>query len=435
MGRLVLVLLLLLAGFAGQAAEDRLPILFVHGNGDSAALWLTTLWRFESNDYPPDLLRAFDFSHPQARDADSVPQANRSGTQDQLRELTAAIDRLLAETGRDRLILVGSSRGGYAIRNFIRHGGGGKVALAILCGTPNHGVFALPFKFDLEFNGMGPFLRHLNHPAETDPEVPFVTLRSDHDDKFAQPTGIALGFPFLPTFVDADGPALRGAENIVLPGLDHREVAFHPLAFARIYQAITGKKPARLEPVTEPAPVLGGLISGTENGAPTNLPLAGARLDLYQIDPQSGERLGEALLSQTTGADGRWGPFTARPDAFYEFVVGAAGYPITHIYRTPFPRSSSYVHLRLQPLPPGRKDGALVTLSRPRGYLGKGRDRMSIDGQPPNSVPDGVPRVDHAERRFSAEPRAVPVQFDRESLTVRTFPLAEGHWTIAEVDE
>ncbi|MBP8148864.1 MAG: twin-arginine translocation pathway signal, partial [Limnohabitans sp.] len=25
------------------------PIVFVHGNGDSANLWQTTLWRFESN--------------------------------------------------------------------------------------------------------------------------------------------------------------------------------------------------------------------------------------------------------------------------------------------------------------------------------------------------------------------------------------------------
>ena len=33
------------------------PIIFVHGNGDHAALWLTTLWRFESNGVPSDRLR------------------------------------------------------------------------------------------------------------------------------------------------------------------------------------------------------------------------------------------------------------------------------------------------------------------------------------------------------------------------------------------
>lgn len=30
------------------------PVLFVHGNGDSAALWITTLRRFESNGFPRD---------------------------------------------------------------------------------------------------------------------------------------------------------------------------------------------------------------------------------------------------------------------------------------------------------------------------------------------------------------------------------------------
>src|SRR5258706_3765985 len=28
------------------------PIVFVHGNGETAALWMTTIWRFESNGWP-----------------------------------------------------------------------------------------------------------------------------------------------------------------------------------------------------------------------------------------------------------------------------------------------------------------------------------------------------------------------------------------------
>ena len=31
----------------GPAPEPLPPIVFVHGNGDTAALWTTTLWRFE----------------------------------------------------------------------------------------------------------------------------------------------------------------------------------------------------------------------------------------------------------------------------------------------------------------------------------------------------------------------------------------------------
>jgi len=34
---------------AAPAAAELPPILFVHGNGDHAALWMTTMWRMESN--------------------------------------------------------------------------------------------------------------------------------------------------------------------------------------------------------------------------------------------------------------------------------------------------------------------------------------------------------------------------------------------------
>ncbi len=40
------------------AYTERPPIVFVHGNGDSAALWQTTIWRFESNGWPRDRLFA-----------------------------------------------------------------------------------------------------------------------------------------------------------------------------------------------------------------------------------------------------------------------------------------------------------------------------------------------------------------------------------------
>jgi len=40
----------LLSACASSPGTNNLPpIVFVHGNGDTAALWTTTLWRFESN--------------------------------------------------------------------------------------------------------------------------------------------------------------------------------------------------------------------------------------------------------------------------------------------------------------------------------------------------------------------------------------------------
>ena len=57
------------------------------------------MWRFELNDYPADRLSALNFTDPLARADDAVVQPGRSSSEDQRRELEAAIDGLLARTG------------------------------------------------------------------------------------------------------------------------------------------------------------------------------------------------------------------------------------------------------------------------------------------------------------------------------------------------
>ena len=435
MSRFLLAALLLILLAVNVGADAQLPILFVHGNGDSAALWYTTIWRFESNGYNPALLSAIDFQHPTARNDDTKPQENRSSVADQVKEFGAKVSEIQARTGEKKVILVGSSRGGYAIRNYIKNfKGAANVSQAILCGTPNHGVQATPENLNNEFNGMGPFLSGLNAGEEVYPGVQFMTTRSDSNDKYAQPDGRFLGMPGSPTNVTYAGPELRGAKNIVLPGLDHREVAFHPLAFKALYAFITGQEPKTLEVLPQPQPTLNGMVSGWANGAPTNLPLAGVKVEIYEVDPLSGRRLGEPVHQRTTSENGLWGPFTAKPTAYYEFVITATEYPITHLYRTPFPRSSAYVHLRLRPL--GDRDkgsGSLITLTRPRGYLGHGRDTFLIDGKVPPGVNEGVPGTSEAKQRFEPGPlRPVRVVLNKESLTVLTYPQEDGHIVIAE---
>ena len=421
---------------AARGAEPAPPILFVHGNGDSAALWTTIVWRFESNGYDPARLFAMDFTHPSARTDDTKPQDNRSSTDDALRELGAKVAEIQARTGHKQVVLVGSSRGGNAIRNYVKFGGGApNVSHAILGGTPNHGTQATNPNLHNEFHGAGPFLTRLNTPDEIVPGVRWMTIRSDSNDKYAQPEGRFVGMPGQPTGVTFAGPELRGATNVVLPGLDHREVAFHRLAFTAMYAFITGAEPKRFYPAPQASPVLDGLVSGYAAGTPTNLPLEGAMVEVYAVDPASGgRRAGEAAHRKTIGADGRWGPFRANPDAYYEFVVTADGYPTTHVYRTPFPRSSAYVHLRVRPLEDkDRGAGAIVTMTRPRGYFGHGRDLFLLDGKVPSGVGEGVPGTSEATQRFEPGPsRPVRVVLNAESMTVRIYPLEQGHVTIAE---
>ena len=147
MSRFLLAALLLILLAVNVGADAQLPILFVHGNGDSAALWYTTIWRFESNGYNPSLLSAIDFQHPTARNDDTKPQENRSSVADQVKELGAKVSEIQARTGEKKVILVGSSRGGFAIRNYIKNFEGAEnVSQAILCATPNHGTMAIPAK-------------------------------------------------------------------------------------------------------------------------------------------------------------------------------------------------------------------------------------------------------------------------------------------------
>src|SRR3954447_12345737 len=116
------------------ASTEIPPILFVHGNGDHAALWITTLWRMESNGVPRERMFALDFTDPLARTDDTVAQPDKSSTEDQRRELAAAVAGLKKRTGASRVALVGSSRGGNSIRNLIKNGGAADISHAVLCG-------------------------------------------------------------------------------------------------------------------------------------------------------------------------------------------------------------------------------------------------------------------------------------------------------------
>jgi hypothetical protein len=415
------------------------PILFVHGNGDHAALWMTTLWRFEMNGWPRDRLQAFNFTDPLSRSDDAVAQPGRSGTADQLRELAAAVEALCARTGAARIALVASSRGGNAVRNYVvESGGAARVSHAVLCGTPNRGVFNWEASPGSEFNGRGPFLSMLNRrDSDVVPGTAFLTLRSDGNDKFAQPDGRFIGRPGVATGITAEGPALRGATNIVLGQLDHREVAFHPRAFREIYRFVADREPATLAVAPEPRVRLSGLVTGNAGGLPSNRPVEGATLEVHRVDPATGERRGEAVLKRSTGPDGAWGEVVAGPDDTLEFVLAVPGHPVTHLYRSPFPRSSEVVHLRpARPLSEAdRAAGTVVQMTRPRGYFGIPRDVVLFDGKEPADVTKGVATDSATTLRLPASEIGRPVVglFNEERIALRAWSAAENRVAIAEL--
>jgi pimeloyl-ACP methyl ester carboxylesterase len=291
---------------AAPGASEVPPVLFVHGNGDHAALWITTLWRMESNGVARERLFAINFTDPLSLADDTKPEPNKSSTEDQRRELGEAVAELKRRTGASRVALVGNSRGGYSIRNYIKNGGVSDVSHAVLCGVPNHGLFDWDGNLGYEYNGRGPFLRSLNEgDSEVTPGTSFLTLRSDGLDKYAQADGRILGKPGTPTGITAEGPALKGAINLVIGAVDHHEVAFSPRAFREIYKFIAGREPDRLDIIAEAPVKLGGLVTGTPGGVPTNRPVGDASVEIYRVSSDTGERIGGAIHTSKTGADGR----------------------------------------------------------------------------------------------------------------------------------
>lgn len=414
------------------------PIVFVHGNGDSSALWINTLWRFEANGYKRNQLFAVDFVYPSARRDDSKPEPLRSSAEDQMKELAGFVAQVLKATRRNKVALVGSSRGGNAIRSFLKNGGGAEfVSHAVLCGTPNKGIVVSDtLLVGSEFNGAFPFLKDLNGgPDDLVPGVDLMAIRSDKNDKYSQPDGRFVGAPGKPTGVSYDASELRGAKNVVLEALDHREVAFHKLAFAAMHQHIAGKPPASMFIAQEALPTLNGKVTDLAEGLYTNLPVSGAEVEIFEVDAKSGERKSPvAAHRKTTGENGVWGPFIGRSDAHYEFVLRMEGQPTTHTYRSPFLRSSDVVHLRPQPFAKTDEGAGSVTImSRPRGYFGVGRDRFALDGKVPPGINDGVPGVSTGRLLFDPAPaRTVTAVLNNETIPTRSWPAKDGHIVVAE---
>jgi triacylglycerol lipase len=418
------------------------PILFVHGNGDTAGIWQTTLWRFESSGWAPNQLHALDMPLPLARDDDSVAQEGRSSTQDQANYLADEVQAFLQRTGAAKVVLVANSRGGNAVRNYIQNKGGAEfVSHAILSGVPNHGIWLnigantrLP---NSEFNGSSAFIKQLNEPKNANGDevvgpVKWLTIRSDKNDKFAQPDGLWVGQKGIATGIGFDAPALKGADNVVLANRDHREVAFHHEAFKAMVEFVVRQPAPANEFTVEVNPILNGKIAqlGIEGKGDfqTNNALVGALVEVYAVDSQ-GSRQGEAKHRKVVAGDGRWGPFIASSQQAYEFVVTASGYAITHFYRAPFVRSSNVVNMRPGRIAAADKSATSVLIfNRSRGYFGFGRDEMQFDGKPLNGIVAGVAGASASKLLLTAEPmRSVNASFNGEQITARAWPVADNH--------
>ena len=403
------------------------PIIFVHGNGDDSTRWVPTMWLFESNGYPAGRLFAIRFHNPVARTDNTRQEPARSSTDDEKDDLGRFVRSVLQTTHAAKVVLVGSSRGGLTIRNYVQNGEGSRTVLAeILCGTPNHGVNASEINRNGEFNGRGMFLSALNQPDAGGNEVTHgvrtLTLRSDSLDKYAQPTGIAFGRPEQSSGGSFESPALKGAENVVLPGLDHRELAFSKQAFAAMYRFLTGKAPQTLDITALAAPHISGLITGFAGQTATNDPLPGVHLRVTE----SASTAATPVYETTTSGSGAWGPVRIRPDVGYTFDLESEGRHVVYAL-APLRRSTTLLNFRFVPVPSAApiadagKPSLLVI--RPDGYFSRDRDPVRVAGVPAAEEPAGLPVSDAFVTLTQSD--SIPVDVVLRDETIRALPSSD----------
>jgi len=314
--------------------EEIRPIVFAHGFLEVGDAFANQAMRFAANGACRDRIYAFDWN-------------TLTGSGDQLQRLGMFIDDVLAETGAQQVDLVGHSAGTFLSRLY------------------------------------------LNEPANAAKVAHFGNLAGSGAD--ALPGGVPTINICSPDDYMAGTGDIEGAENVEIPGLDHLQVSTAPEVFYHLYRFFNeGEEPATEEMTpTEELELSGRLLTFAVND-----PAVGYTMNVYPIDPETGERLvDDPVATFVTDADGFWGPFAAEPSQHYEYeIIDPNPYwrPL-HYYREPLPRSCDLVYFRVFPPPlslpgialgilPYRDDRMLPATLMVNRAVVAGRDTLYVDG-------------------------------------------------------
>jgi len=310
------------------------PMVFVHGYTGSAAQFEWQAMRFAGNGYPQEYLNVFEYDSPNF--GTTAPAV--------LAALDARIDAVLAETGAEKVELLGHSLGTRVSQMYLA--------------DPTHAAKVAHY---VNLDGF---------PALALPGgVPTLALWSQ--------------FGLFPT------GQIVGAENYILPKQSHNEAATSPESFALIYKFFTGQDPK----ATAVLPDRDGRINlgGRAVYFPANVGVAGATVEIYEVNGETGARKHRhPEASYAIDATGNFGPFKARAGDSYEFNIARTG-GNHHFYIEPRIRSDYF--LRLNTSPVGGGLGALMTrnpdqtnlvITRNREWFGAQSDGyndiLAVDG-------------------------------------------------------
>lgn len=183
------------------------PVLLLHGVLCNAGVWRGMRAYLAANGIAQ--VYALTFTPPVGSIEDYADQ------------LASRVDAILAETGAERLALVGHSMGGLVARAYLRRYGAERVALTMTLGTPHHGSVHAWLFAGAALAQMRPgnaWLAELNRTEGESYPVRFVSLWSWHDSMVAPQTSSRLA----------------GTVNVELDGIGHNAL----LGDARVFECV-----------------------------------------------------------------------------------------------------------------------------------------------------------------------------------------------------
>jgi pimeloyl-ACP methyl ester carboxylesterase len=305
------------------------PMIFVHGYTGSAYQFEWQAMRFASNGYPQAYLNAFEYdSVKYATDPTFRPQVYAA--------LDQRIDAILQATGADKVELIGHSMGTGVSQTYLS--------------TPGRAAKVAHYA---NLDGSG--------AASLPGGVPTLAV-------WAQ-------FRMFPGPI----PTIVGAQNVVAPKSPHNETCTSPETFAFMYKFFTGQDPE----TTAVLPDHDGRITlaGRAVLFPQNVGVAGATLEIYEINGETGARKHrhpeEIYQIDETG---NFGPFKAKAGSYYEFNIARPG-GNHHFYLEPRIRSDYFIRMNTSPVGTGlgmlmtrNPDQTNLIITRNREWLGDQND-------------------------------------------------------------
>lgn len=316
--------------------ENLRPIVFMHGflgGGDNFA---NQIPRFLANKYCPDRLFVFDWNSLADR-ATIIPL------------LDAFIDNVLSQTGATKIDLAGHSAGGGLGYTYLEE--------VNRAAKVEHFAYIGSSKRDV--------------PAGPNATIPTVNIWSESD-------------------LIASSADIPGASNKQILGQDHFQIVTSVETFEAMFIHFNdGINPDKLVPNDEEQITFSGRVLTLGENAPQE----GATIEVYEVKPESGERLSTTPeTTLTTDASGLWGPIMVKKDTPYELLVQttkADDRPI-HYYREGAAYSNSLVYLRTFPspttlagilvdnIPEDDAQSTIAIFSSSQAII-EGRDNFSVD--------------------------------------------------------